>query len=66
MSRHFHGTANPGGHPGQRQHAVLLKAAAAIWLTGPAPDQAAGAARARQAIESGGALRKLIARTAQA
>jgi anthranilate phosphoribosyltransferase len=48
-----------GGEPGPTRDIVALNAAAALVVAGAEPDLASGVARARKAIESGDARRKL-------
>jgi anthranilate phosphoribosyltransferase len=58
-----------GGEPGPRQEIVAANAGAALYVAGVAPSLRSGVTRAREAIVSGGALRKLedlIAATGEA
>jgi anthranilate phosphoribosyltransferase len=48
-----------GGWPGARRDAAILNAAAALWVAGGAESLEEGAAQAREALDSGAALRVL-------
>jgi anthranilate phosphoribosyltransferase len=50
-----------GGAKGPVREAVVLNAAAALWIAGASPGLREGAAKARQVLDGGGAARKLAA-----